>query len=68
MIAFIGLGGTELLLVLLSVVFPIVALIDILRSDFRQSNDKLIWVLVVLFLNILGAILYAVIGRNQRVG
>lgn len=71
MYAFMGLGGQELLFILLvlSVLFllPIIALVDVIRSDFRGSNDKLIWVIVILFLNVIGALLYLVIGRNQRV-
>ena len=45
---------------------PIIALVDVLRSDFRGSNDKLIWVVVILFLNLIGALLYLTIGRRQR--
>jgi len=45
----------------------IVAIVDIVKSNFRNDNDKLIWILVVLFLNILGAILYFAIGSNQKV-
>ncbi len=70
MYAFIGLGGLELLfiVVVLGVLFllPLIALVDVIRSDFRGPNDKLIWVIVILFLNIVGALLYLVIGRNQR--
>jgi len=74
MYAFMGLGGQELILIFVALfiltvglLVPIIALIDIIRSDFRGSNDKLIWVIVVLFLNIIGAVLYWAIGRNQRV-
>lgn len=67
---FIGLGGQEILfiLIVLGVVFllPLIALVDVIRSDFRGSNDKLIWVIVILFLNVIGALLYLIIGRNQR--
>ncbi|GAB3641460.1 PLD nuclease N-terminal domain-containing protein [Spirosoma arcticum] len=71
MYAFMGLGGQELLFILLvlGVLFllPIIALVDVIRSEFRGSNDKLIWVVVILFLNVIGALLYLFIGRNQRV-
>lgn len=71
MYTFIGLGGQELLYILLvlGVLFllPIIALVDVIRSDFRGSNDKLIWVIVILFLNVIGALLYLIIGRNQRI-
>lgn len=48
-------------------ILQIVAIVDIVRSNFRNDSDKLIWILVVLFLNILGAILYFAIGSNQKV-
>lgn len=71
MYTFMGLAGQELLFILLvlGIVFllPIIALVDVIRSDFRGSNDKLIWVIVILFLNIIGALLYLFIGRNQRI-
>jgi hypothetical protein len=67
---FVGLGLPELILVFLFAALPIlltvIALVDILRHDFRQPNDKLIWVLVVLFLPVLGFVLYFTIGRKQR--
>ncbi len=74
MYALMGLGGQELVLIFIilsilavGLLVPIIALIDVIRSDFRSANDKLIWVIVILFLNIIGAVLYWFIGRNQRV-
>lgn len=58
---------SPVLIAILLIVLPLVALIDILTSRF-EGNDKLIWVLVVLFLNILGAILYFIIGRQSKIG
>jgi len=45
----------------------LMALINILRSDFTDSTIKLIWILVVMFMPIIGAILYVTIGREQRI-
>ena len=63
-------GPQEIIVILVMVpvllIIPIIALIDILRNEFK-GNDKLIWVLVVLFLWIIGAILYYFIGRNQKI-
>ena len=42
------------------------ALVDILKSEF-SGNNKMIWVIVVLVTNIFGALLYLVIGRQQKV-
>tara|TARA_B110000211_G_C13562024_1_gene328210 strand:+ start:46 stop:297 length:252 start_codon:yes stop_codon:yes gene_type:complete len=55
-----------LLIALLGIIPTIIALIDILKSKFDGEN-KIIWVLVVLFLNLIGAILYFTIGRNQKI-
>ncbi len=50
-----------------SLILWIGAFIDILRSDFRGGSDKIVWLLVVVFLPLFGAILYFAIGRKQRV-
>ncbi len=55
------------LLILLSVFIWIFALIDVLKSEFRGQNDKLIWIVVVLFAGFFGAIIYYFIGRNQKI-
>jgi hypothetical protein len=70
MFTFIGIGVPEIILILLAgaVIFllPIMALVDVVRSEFRGQNDKVIWVIIILLLNIVGAVLYFFIGRNQR--
>lgn len=62
-------GGFEILIVLAIVFFiavPIVSIIDIVRSDF-YDNNKIIWVLTVLFLGAAGALIYYFIGTKQKV-
>ena len=53
------------LFVLFTLVITIVALVDILANEFKD-NDKLIWVLVVIFLGFIGAILYFAMGQQQK--
>ncbi|ADB40366.1 PLDc N-terminal domain-containing protein [Spirosoma linguale] len=69
--AFIGIGGIELFFILGALAFlfilPIVALVDVVRSNFRGPNDKVIWVIIIVFLNLIGALLYIFIGRKQRI-
>lgn len=55
-----------LIIALLGVIPTIIALVDILKNKF-EDNNKIVWVLVVLFFNLIGAILYFIIGRNQRI-
>jgi len=60
-------GGIPLILIFIGfiIIIPLVALIDILISEFH-GNNKLIWVLLVVFLPIMGSVLYFLIGRQQK--
>lgn len=66
-----GLNAGEALIIslpfLLAVGLWLYALIDVLRGQFRTETDKIIWVLVVIFLQALGAIIYLLIGKKQKV-
>jgi len=67
---FLFLFGGGLLLTLFIIFFiillPIFALISVLMNDFR-GNDKLMWVVIIIFLPFLGSVLYFLIGRDRRV-
>ncbi|MFT6217263.1 MAG: hypothetical protein ACJAS3_003684 [Roseivirga sp.] len=43
----------------------IIALVDCLKSDFEKEG-KIVWILVIVFLPILGSLLYLIIGRGQK--
>ena len=61
---YLGMVGLWQLIIIiiafLGIIPAVIALIDILKSKFN-GNDKIIWVLVVLFFNLVGAILYFII-------
>lgn len=64
-----NLGIAELILIfffILPIILWIVALIDIVKSNF-DGNNKLTWVIIVVFLPVLGALLYLLVGRNQKI-
>ena len=64
---FTGLGLLFSIFVFLFIAFLwIIALVDILRSEFR-GNDKVVWVLVVIFFPFLGSILYFLVGRSRKI-
>ena len=44
----------------------LIALIDIMRSEFSGRNEKLLWGLIVLLAPFLGVILYYFIGRKNK--
>jgi hypothetical protein len=52
---------------ILCLILCIWALVDCLQNPGLQGTEKLIWVLVIIFLPLLGSILYLVIGRNKSV-
>ena len=54
-----------LLLVLLCIILSIIALVDIVKSEFR-GNDKLVWVVIIISFPLIGSILYFTIGAQQK--
>jgi hypothetical protein len=66
-------GSTEITILALffgiaisTLLIPVVAIVDIVRSQFKAENDKVIWTIVVVFLPLVGSFLYFYIGRSQR--
>ena len=48
-------------------VFWIVMLIDCAKRNFKRDSDKVVWILVIIFLNLLGAsIYYFVVKINDK--
>jgi len=67
------LGGFELLLFvpmlalgLLGTAFWIWMLIDCALNEPSDGNEKLVWILVILFANLLGALIYFLVRRPRR--
>ena len=54
---FLGLG---------SLILWIWALVDAIQNPGLSGNERIIWVLVILLTQVLGAILYLLIGRKRR--
>ncbi len=64
-----GFGIPELIILLcmfVPFILWLVALVDIIRSDFT-GNNKVIWLLIVLLVPLIGMILYFPIGRKQKI-
>jgi len=62
-------GGCFLVLMILSVVGLVIwiwALVDAIQNPGLSGNERIIWVLVILLTNTLGAIIYLLIGRKRR--
>lgn len=63
---FLMIGPLQIFIILIFVFIPsIIALIDIVKNEF-PGNNKIVWLLVVLLGHFLGALLYFIIGRKQK--
>ncbi|ADC89909.1 conserved hypothetical protein [Thermocrinis albus DSM 14484] len=52
--------------VILWIILWVIAIIDVLKSEFTGSN-KIVWILVLILIPIIGVIAYSLIGEKQKV-
>jgi pilus assembly protein TadC len=57
---FLGLFG------LVYFIFWLYCLIDVIRSDFKDPNMKLIWIVILLFAHVFGPIIYLVMRNRSK--
>ncbi len=48
------------------VVLWIYCLIDVIRSNFKDQNMKVIWILILLFAHLFGPLAYLIIGKSSK--
>ena len=53
-----GLGAAAVLIGILLFAFWLWMLVDCLKRDFKGGYDKVVWILVMIFLHLLGAAVY----------
>ncbi|WP_431844413.1 PLDc N-terminal domain-containing protein [Pedobacter anseongensis] len=67
LLEFLNLGGAEVILLLLigaPFLLTIYCIIDIIRSDFKESNTKLLFLILVGVLPFIGSVAYLFLKRN----
>jgi len=52
--------------VLLATVFWVWMLVDCATKEPSQGNDKIIWILVIIFTHWIGALIYYLVRRPER--
>lgn len=66
-----ALDGWRPLLILVSIAIVaglwLAAFVDIIRSRFKSSTSKLVWLFIVTFAPVVGVLLYILLGRQQRI-
>ena len=60
------LGIAPILFAILVFSYWISALVDMLKNTAIQGSDKIVWTLVIIFLNILGAIIYFFVAPRPK--
>ncbi len=48
------------------VLFWLWMFVDCLKKNFKKDMDKLVWIIVLLYLNIVGAFLYYFLVKSKR--
>ncbi len=70
-LAFVNLGGAEIGVLLAIAVLPfaltLYCIMDIFRSKFKDSNSRLLLLLIVLLAPFIGSIIYLFIGKSYKV-
>jgi TonB family protein len=69
-----GLGWQEtslllsivLLFVFARIVLAVIAVVDVVRSQFTDPNNKIVWAIVSVMLPVFGPILYFIMGKKQK--
>jgi hypothetical protein len=62
-----GLVLFSLVLGIVALIFWIWALIDAIQNPALSSNERLIWILVIVLTNWVGALIYLAVGRKRGV-
>jgi hypothetical protein len=67
---YLNIGIGEIMLMGFAILFPIIlivyCLLDITRSTFQDSANKIIWALIVLLAPVIGSLAYLMWGRKQK--
>ena len=58
MLLFALFGLVMFALGIFALVFWIIMIVDVVKREFKQENDKILWVLIVILTGIVGALIY----------
>lgn len=52
-------------LIILQLILLVTAIVHLVRNDRLSQSNKIIWALVIIFVNIIGPIIYLIFGRKE---
>lgn len=60
-------AGTFIVFSLVYLAVWVYCLVDIIRSNFKDPNMKMIWILIIVFAQFFGPIIYLAMGRGTKI-
>jgi len=52
-------------IIILALIFWIYMLVDSIKRKYKNDNDKVVWVLVIIFLGVIGALVYYFVVKKK---
>ncbi|SIO05810.1 PLDc N-terminal domain-containing protein [Algoriphagus halophilus] len=62
-------GGLIFFFMIFGLIYTILwiyCLVDIIRSEYKDANMKLIWLIIILFAQVIGPIIYLILGKSTK--
>jgi len=59
-----ALGWTIIIISILSVILWVYAIADIVRGSLSGNSNKILWLIIVIFFPVVGALLYLLLGKK----
>jgi len=53
-------------LIVIELALLIIALIDLVKREHVRGGNKIVWVLIIIFINLIGPIIYLIFGRQEK--
>ena len=53
-------------LIIVELALLVFALVDLMKRSQMSQNTRIVWMLVIIFINIIGPIVYFIFGRKEQ--
>ena len=53
-------------LIIVELALLVFALVDLMKRSHMSQNTRIVWILVIIFINIIGPIVYFIFGRKEQ--
>lgn len=53
-------------LILLELILLIIALVDLVKREHVRGENKIVWALIIIFIQTIGPIVYLIWGRQEK--